>query len=119
MIKYVRHCLWSHQKDKNIKQLLVQFDHEMELWKSGKTEKKKVYVSTYGMPEWDENLISPDYAVDPEYNLENLFSYWKKKVFKEKAWGLRKTLQDHGSQLQLTYELLNDQLKNEDFNQVR
>ena len=119
LIKYVRHCLWSHQKDKNIKQLLVQFDHEMELWKSGKTEKKKVYASTYGMPEWDENLISPDYAVDPEYNLENLFSYWKKKVFKEKAWGLRKTLQDNGSQLQLTYELLNDQLKNEDFNQVR
>ena len=119
LIKYVRHCLWSHQNDKNIKQLLVQFDHEMELWKSGKTEKKKVYVSTYGMPEWDENLIGPYFAVDPEYNLGNLFSYWKKKVFKEKAWGVRKTLKDSHSKLRLTYELLNDQLKNDDFNQVR
>ena len=55
-------------------------------WNCGRVAKlkKKVYVSTYGMPEWDENLISPDF-VDPEYNLENLFSYWKKKVFKEKA----------------------------------
>ena len=119
LIKYVRHCLWSHQKDKNIKQLLVQFDHEMYAWKNGKTEKKKTYVSIYGMPEWDENLISPEFSVDPEYNLENLFSYWKKKVFKEKAWGLRKTLKNDEFKLQLIYELLNDQLKNKDFSQVR
>ena len=119
MIKYVRHCLWSHQSDKNIKQLLNQFDSEMESRKNGKTEKKRVYSSIYGMPEWDENLISPEYSIKPEYNLDQLFEYWKKKVFKEKAWGLRKMLKSDGFPIQLRYDLLNEQLKMKDFDQVR
>ena len=117
--KYVRHCLWSHQKDKNIKELLDQFDLEMEKWKSSKAESKRTYVSIYGMPEWDENLVSPDYQVNPEFSLESIFAYWKKKVFKEKAWGMRKTLKNDSFPIQLKYELLNEQLKMKDFNQVR
>ena len=119
LIKYVRHCLWSHQSDKNIKQLLTQFDSEMDSWKNGKTEKKRVYSSIYGMPEWDENLISPEYSINPEYGLDHLFAYWKKKVFQEKAWGMRKILKSDDFPVQLRYDLLNEQLKRKDFNQVR
>ena len=91
----------------------------MESWKNGKTEKKRVYSSIYGMPEWDENLISPEYSINPEYSLESVFAYWKKKVFKEKAWGMRKILKENNSNFELGYELLNNQLKDRDFNQVR
>lgn len=47
LIKYVRYCLWKQQSDLSIKQLLKQFDYEMDSWKNGKTEKKKVYASIY------------------------------------------------------------------------
>lgn len=117
--KYVRHCLWVHQKDPNIKELLTQFDQEMEKWKSSKAECKRTYISIYGMPEWDENLIASEYQVNPEYSLESVFAYWKKKVFKEKAWGLRKTMKESNSIFQLRYELLNEQLKDKEFDQVR
>ena len=71
------------------------------------------------MPEWDENLISPEYSINPEYGLDHLFAYWKKKVFQEKGWGMRKVLKENDSKFELGYELLSNQLKKKDFNQVR
>lgn len=119
LIKYVRYCLWKQQSDPSIKQLLKQFDHEMDSWKNGKTEKKKVYASIYGMPEWDENLISAEFSVDPQYDLASVFDYWKKKVFKEKAWGMRRVWKDSVGCVNLHYEYISDLLKDPEFNQVR
>ena len=119
LIKYVRHCLWKQQSDPNIKQLLQLYDQEMDSWKNGKTERKRCYVSTYGQEEWDSILIDPDPQSKPEFDLSNLVQYWKKKVFKEKAWGLRKMLKTDDFPIKLKYDLLNEQLKTKDFNQVR
>lgn len=119
LIKYVRHCLWKQQSDPNIKQLLQMYDHEMDQWKNGKTERKRCYVSIYGMPEWDEVLVTRLIQSNPDYDLANLVQYWKKKVFKEKAWGLRKMLKTEDFPIRLRYNLLSEQLKTKDFNQVR
>jgi len=119
LIKYVRHCLWKQQSDPNIKQLLQMYDHEMDQWKNGKTERKRCYVSTYGQDEWDSILIDPDPQSKPEFDLSNLVEYWKKKVFKEKAWGIRKSLKNDDFPIALRHDLLNEQLKTKDFNQVR
>ena len=130
LVDYVRWCLWKNQSkfhpptgthtiDENIKELLQMFDREMDKWKNGKTERKRCYVSTYGQDEWDSILIDPDPQSKPEFDLSNLVQYWKKKVFKEKAWGLRKILKNNDFPIQLWYDLLNEQLKEEDFNQVR
>ena len=130
VVDYVRWCLWKNQSiyhhtshtstpDKNIQQLLEVYDQEMAKWKNGKTEKKRCYVSTYGHEEWDEILINPNPQSNPEFNLCELVQYWKKKVFKEKAWGLRKTLKSDDFPVMLRYDLLNEQLKIKGFNQVR
>ena len=119
LIKYVRHCLWKQQSDPNIKQLLEMYDHEMDQWKNGKTERKRCYVSTYGQDEWDSILVDPYPQSKPEFDLSNLVQYWKKKVFNEKAWGMRKILKSNDFPIKLRYDLLNEQLKRKDFNQVR
>jgi len=54
------------------------------------TEQKRCYVSTYGLEHWDDNLINVERVELEENNLENLFNYWKNKVFKKKDWGMRK-----------------------------
>ena len=95
------------------------YDHEMDQWKNGKTERKRCYVSTYGQDEWDSILIDPDPQSKPEFDLSNLVQYWKKKVFKEKVGILRKILKTDDFPIQLRYDLLNEQLKTKDFNQVR
>ena len=119
LVDYVRWCLWKNQSDRNIKQFLRIYDHEMDQWKNGKTERKRCYVSTYGHQEWDEILINPNPQSNPEFNLIEIVEYWKRKVFKEKAWGLRKKLNGDKFPLRLRYELLNKQLKIKGFNQVR
>ena len=48
------------------------------------TEKKRCYVSSYGMEDWADNLINREFIINEEYNLSNLFNYWKSKVFKKK-----------------------------------
>lgn len=111
-------CLWKNQSDPNIKELFQLYEQEMDKWKNGKTERKRWYVSTYGQDEWDSILIDPDPQSKPEFDLSNLVQSWKKKVFKEKAWGLRKMLKKDDLPIQLRYDLLNKQLKEKDFNQV-
>ena len=117
--KFVRHCLWKHHyKDKNIENVLKKYDAEMLLWKSGKTEKKRTYISTYGFESWEDNIINPEYETNEEYDVANLFAYWKKKVFKKRDWGLRKSSLLK-NKIELKYDLLQDDLMNPDFNQVR
>ena len=119
LVRYVEWCLFKHHEDETCRQLRKQFNEEMEKWKSGKTEQKRCYVSIYGMPEWDEVLVGQFIKSNPDYDLANLVQYWKKKVFKEKAWGMRKTIKSDGFSFKLDYQLLNQQLKQKDFNQVR
>ena len=84
-----------------------------------RTEKKRVYVSTYGLNNWDDNLINPVPEVNQTNNLECLFDYWKSKVFKKKDWGMRKYKDYLNQPVSMKYELLNDQLRDSNFNYVR
>jgi len=119
LVDYVRWCLWKNQSDRNIRNLLDIYDEEIRMLKSEKTEKKRCYVSTYGHEEWDEILVNPKPPVNSEFDLEQIFFYWKKKVFKDKSWGLRSSLRSSTLPLKLNYDLLSQQLKVRDFNQVR
>ena len=56
------------------------------------TETKRCYVSTYGMENWDDNLINYEREEKAENNLENLFEYWKKKIWVRKIGVVRKSL---------------------------
>ena len=81
------------------------------------TEKKRCYVSSYGMEDWIENLINQEFIINEEYNLSSLFDYWKKKVFYKKDWSMRKTIKE--LPIKMETELLDKQLKDSSFNQVR
>ena len=76
------------------------------------TEAKRVYVSTYGMDSWDDNLINVERVEKEENNLENLFKYWKNKVFKKMDWGMRKNKELLNNPVNLEYELLNEEMDN-------
>ena len=117
IVDFVSHCLRKHTGDKNIRQIRKLFKDEMFAWKNGLTERKKVYFSSYGFDDWKDIIVESEPVSKPEYDLENLFNYWKKKVLK-KEWGLRKKswLEDD---IQLEYQLINQQLKDPDFVQVR
>ena len=117
--KFVRHCLWKHHyKDENIKKVLKRYDSEMLSWSHGRTEKKRTYVSLYGFDHFTDNIVNPDYETNDEYDLALLYSYWKTKVFKKKDWGIRQSgvLKD---KIHLQYDLIQDDLRNPNFNQVR
>ena len=105
--KYIRYCLWKNQKDKTAKILLDKLDSELLSWKNGKTEKKRVFISSYGSNTNEE-----------EYDMNSLFKYWKNKVFLKKDWGLRKNSYMN-EEIKMKYELITNQLKNPDFVQVR
>ena len=81
------------------------------------TEKKRCYDSSYGMEDWAENLINQEFIINEEYNLSNLFNYWKSKIFKKKDWGMRKTIRE--LPIKMEVELLDKQLRDSSFNQVR
>ena len=49
---------------------------------------EKVYVSIYGMPEWDEVLKGWDVQSNPEFDLDNLVHI--EAEYSGKIWGLRK-----------------------------
>jgi len=122
IVKFVRYCLWKHQKDKTIRSLLKIFDDEMGQWSRSKTESKRTYVSTYGNPDWKTILDSSsdvDVPVDSAFDCSALFTYWKKKVFFEYGWGVRKLLKHQKEPIDFSYQLLNDQLLDPSFCQVR
>ena len=93
-----------NQKDKTVKALKNQFEKQIDDLQDI-TEQKRCYVSTYGLEHWDDNLINPERVVKEENNLENLFKYWKKKVFKKKDWGMRKHKDLLNNPVTLRYEL--------------
>lgn len=109
------HCLFKNQSDPHVKQLKKLFYEKIINEKI--TEKKRCYVTSYGTEDWADNLINPERFIDEKYNLENLFEYWKTKVFKKKDWGMRKLLKE--LPFKLNYETLDKQLLDPSFNQVR
>jgi hypothetical protein len=122
IVKFVRYCLWKHQKDKTIRTLLKMFDEEMSEWKMSKTERKRTYVSTYGNPNWKAILEAKnnlDTPANPDFNCDQLFSYWKEKVFVQHGWGLRKFLKYQTDPFDLRYILLNEHLLLPGYCQIR
>ena len=87
-------------------------------WSHGKTEKKRTYISLWGFDHWSDNIVNPEYETKDEYQLAAMFTYWKTKVFKKKDWGIRQSgvLKD---KIHLQYDLISDDLKDPNFNQVR
>jgi hypothetical protein len=117
--KFIRHCLWKHHyKDENIKKVLKRFDSEMLSWSHGRTEKKRTYLSLWGFDHFTDNIVNPDYETNDEYDLAAVFAYWKTKVFKKKDWGMRKS-DVLKNDIHLKYDLIQDDLRNPNFNQVR
>ena len=111
LVNFVKHCLWYNKKDPTVKELKNQFDNKVSSLES-MTEAKRVYVSTYGMDSWDDNLINVERVEKEENNLENLFKYWKNKVFKKMDWGMRKNKELLNNPVNLEYELLNEEMDN-------
>ena len=118
VVNFVKHSLWYNKKDKTVKLLRKKFENQMQLLEDI-TETKRCYVSTYGMESWDDNLINYEREEKPENNLENLFEYWKKKIWIKKDWGVRKYKDLLNQPIKLEYELLNETLKNPSFESVR
>ena len=117
--KFIRDCLKKYRfQDSTMNKVLKRFESEMLSWSHGKTEKKKVYVSIWGFDHWSDNIVNPEYESKDEYQLASMFTYWKTKVFKRKDWGIRQSgvLKD---KIHLQYDLISDDLKDPNFNQVR
>jgi hypothetical protein len=122
IIKFVRHCLWKHQKDTTIRTLLKMFDEEMEQWKVSKTERKRTYVSIYGNPNWKailETNAKSDVPINSDFDCDTVFAYWKEKVFAKYGWGVRKYLKTRDDDVILNYMLLRDLFSDPEFTQVR
>ena len=118
VVNFVKHSLWYNKKDKTVKLLRKKFENQMQLL-GDITETKRCYVSTYGLENWDDNLINFEREEKAENNLENLFEYWKKKIWVKKDWGVRKYKDLLNQPIKLEYELLNETLKNPSFESVR
>ena len=118
VVNFVKHSLWYNKKDKTVKLLRKKFENQMQLLEDI-TETKRCYVSTYGLENWDDNLINFEREEKAENNLENLFEYWKKKIWIKKDWGVRKYKDLLNQPIKLEYELLNETLKNPSFESVR
>ena len=118
LIHFFEYCLLQNRHDKTVSKLRKLFSESCEDVMN-RTEKKRVYVGTYGMENWDDNLYNPEFVVNPDNNLSSLFDYWKSKVFKKKDWGMRKYKDYLNQPVPMEYELLNDQLRDSNFNYVR
>ena len=61
---------------------------------------------------------NPEYESKDEYQLAAMYTYWKTKVFKKKDWNIRQSgvLKD---KIHLQYDLISDDLRDPNFNQVR
>ena len=107
LIGFIKYCLWFNApKDKTVKELKAKFEQKIEILEDI-TESKRCYVSTYGLENWDDNLINIERVEMEEINLENLFEYWKTKVFKKRDWGMRKYKDILNNPINLEQELLN------------
>ena len=118
LIHFLEYSLLQNRHDKTVSKLRKLFSTTIDDLMN-RTEKKRVYVGTYGMENWDDNLYNSVPVVDHKNNLDCLFDYWKSKVFKKKDWGMRKYKHYLDQPVPLEYELLNDQLRDSNFNYVR
>ncbi len=118
LIHFLEYCLLQNRHDRTVSKLRKIFSATKNEVMN-RTEKKRVYVSTYGCEQWDDNLYNEVRYVDENNNLSSLFDYWKSKVFVKKDWGMRKYKHYLNQPVPMQYELLNDQLKDPMFNQVR
>ena len=75
-------------------------------------------MSLWGFDHFTDNIVNPDYETNHEYDLATVFTYWKTKVFKRKDWGMRKS-DVLKNDIHLKYDLIQDDLRNPNFNQVR
>ena len=108
LLSYVDHCLWYNKKDPTIKRLNPKFQFQFKLHQS-LTEEKRVYVSTYGMDNWDDNLINPERIELEQNSLVSLFEYWKKKISKG-DWSMRKN-KSRLSPTKIELEYLNEKMR--------
>ena len=108
LLSYVDHCLWYNKKDPTVRLLKDKFDYQlkslMEL-----TEQKRCYVSTYGLENWDDNLINPERIELEQNSLVSLFEYWKKKISKG-DWSMRKN-KSRLSPTKIKLEYLNEKMR--------
>jgi len=108
LLSYVDHCLWYNKKDPTVRLLKDKFDYQlkslMEL-----TEQKRCYVSTYGLENWDDNLINPERIELEQNSLVSLFEYWKKKISKG-DWSMRKN-KSRLSPTKIEMEYLNEKMR--------
>ena len=118
LIHFLEYSLLQNRHDKTVSKLRKLFSTTIDDLMN-RTEKKRVYVGTYGCENWDDNLYNSVPVVDHKNNLDCLFDYWKSKVFKKKDWGMRKYKHYLDQPVPLEYELLNDQLRDSNFNYVR
>ena len=81
------------------------------------TEKKRCYVSSYGMEDWMDNLINQEFIINEEYNLSTYLITGKRKFFRKKDWSMRQTIKE--LPIKMETELLDKPLKDSSFNQVR
>ena len=105
LIHYLEYCLLINREDPTINKLRKQFKSEIERV-INQVERKRVYVGTYGLDNWDDNLINSSREVNEDNNLQNLFDYWKRKVYQRKDWGMRKNRHILNSEEAYHYELL-------------
>ena len=118
LIHYLEYCLLINREDPTINKLRKQFKSEIERV-INQVERKRVYVGTYGLDNWDDNLINSSREVNEDNNLQNLFDYWKRKVYQRKDWGMRKNRHILNSEEAYHYELLNEQFRDPSFKYVR
>ena len=118
LIHFLDNCLLVNRADPTVNKLRQQFKAEVKRI-GERIERKRVYVGTYGLDHWDDNLINSGRVVNEDNNLEALFSYWKRKVYQQKDWGMRKNKHYLTSNKLYSYELLNEQFRDPSFNHVR
>ena len=82
------------------------FQKELDSHTTSRAERDAPFEFIFDL--FDSILIDPDPQPKPEFDLSNLVQYWKKKVFKEKAWGLRKIMKIDDFPIQLRHDLLSE-----------
>ena len=89
LIHFLEYCLLQNRHDKTVSKLRKLFSESCEDVMN-RTEKKRVYVGTYGMENWDDNLYNPEFVVNPDNNLSRLVRLLEIKSVQEERLGNEK-----------------------------
>ena len=114
--RYIRNSEFNFNNLPNISNYLVNPFNVVGDFKTAKklslmelTEQKRCYVSTYGLENWDDNLINPERIELEQNSLVSLFEYWKKKISKG-DWSMRKN-KSRLSPTKIEMEYLNEKMR--------